>query len=198
MENKTSFHKFMDATNPVKIELALLDELVNDNMEAGSLLVIQKEIADAVKKLEKSKSINAAGLVKAKKGLESAKALGDEKTIATFGFETAVEFATNCIDRLHSTAEAHERVMIVEVMGRYAGWIALHSGIAGTADCILLPEIPYDIQSVIKKINEREKQGLHFSIIVIAEGALPKDGTISVIGKSNVKLNAWEAQAKNS
>lgn len=84
MENKTSFHKFMDATNPVKIELALLDELVNDNMEAGSLLVIQKEIADAVKKLEKSKSINAAGLVKAKKGLESAKALGDEKTIATF------------------------------------------------------------------------------------------------------------------
>jgi 6-phosphofructokinase 1 len=107
-----------------------------------------------------------------------------EKTIATFGFETAVEFATNCIDRLHSTAEAHERVMIVEVMGRYAGWIALHSGIAGTADCILLPEIPYDIQSVIAKIKEREESGSHFSIIVIAEGALPQDGAVSVIGKS--------------
>lgn len=107
-----------------------------------------------------------------------------EKTIATFGFETAVEFATNCIDRLHSTAEAHERVMIVEVMGRYAGWIALHSGIAGTADCILLPEIPYDIESVIQKIKDREQSGVHFSIIVIAEGALPKDGTVSVIGKS--------------
>ncbi|MCE2754428.1 MAG: ATP-dependent 6-phosphofructokinase [Ignavibacteriae bacterium] len=107
-----------------------------------------------------------------------------EKTIATFGFETAVEFATNCIDRLHSTAEAHERVMIVEVMGRYAGWIALHSGIAGTADCILLPEIPYDIDSIVNKIQDREHSGSHFSIIVIAEGALPKDGSVSVIGQT--------------
>ncbi|MGA1308358.1 MAG: 6-phosphofructokinase, partial [Candidatus Kapaibacteriota bacterium] len=107
-----------------------------------------------------------------------------EKTSATFGFETAVEFSTNCIDRLHSTAEAHERVMIVEVMGRHAGWIALHSGIAGTADCILIPEIPYSIDSVIKKINERESKGHHFTIIVIAEGAMPKDGEISTIETS--------------
>lgn len=107
-----------------------------------------------------------------------------EKTSATFGFETAVEFATNCIDRLHSTAESHERVMIVEVMGRYAGWIALHSGIAGTADCILIPEIPYTIDSVIQKINDRESKGHHFTIIVIAEGAITKDGQVSTIGKS--------------
>lgn len=107
-----------------------------------------------------------------------------EKTSATFGFETAVEFSTNCIDRLHSTAEAHERVMIVEVMGRHAGWIALHSGIAGTADCILIPEIPYSIDSIIKKINERESKGHHFTIIVIAEGAMPKDGEISTIETS--------------
>jgi len=107
-----------------------------------------------------------------------------EKTSATFGFETAVEFSTNCIDRLHSTAEAHERVMIVEVMGRYAGWIALHSGIAGTADCILIPEIPYSIDSVIAKINERENKGHHFTIIVIAEGAVTKDGQVSTIETS--------------
>jgi 6-phosphofructokinase 1 len=74
--------------------------------------------------------------------------------------------------------------MIVEVMGRYAGWIALHSGIAGTADCILLPEIPYDINSIVNKIQEREYSGSHFSIIVIAEGALPKDGSVSVIGQT--------------
>ena len=107
-----------------------------------------------------------------------------ERTVATFGFETAVEFATNCIDRLHSTAEAHERVMVVEVMGRYAGWIALHSGIAGTADCILIPEIPYDINVVAQKVKQRDAEGTNFSIIVVAEGAIPKDGTFSIIGKS--------------
>lgn len=107
-----------------------------------------------------------------------------DNTDATFGFDTAVEFATNCIDRLHSTAEAHERIMVVEVMGRYAGWIALHAGVAGTADVILLPEIPYDINAVAKKIFEREKSGSHFSIIVIAEGAKPLNGNVSIIGKN--------------
>jgi 6-phosphofructokinase 1 len=107
-----------------------------------------------------------------------------DKTVSTFGFDTAVAFATDCIDRLHSTAEAHQRLLIVEVMGRYAGWIALHSGIAGTADCILIPEIPYDPEIVAAKVMAREKAGRHFSIIVVAEGARPKDGAISVIGKS--------------
>jgi ATP-dependent phosphofructokinase / diphosphate-dependent phosphofructokinase len=103
-----------------------------------------------------------------------------DKTVITFGFDTAVHFATECIDRLHSTAEAHGRVMVVEVMGRYAGWIALNAGVSATADVILIPEIPYDIDKVAEKIQKREKSGRSFSIIVAAEGATPKDGTHSV------------------
>ncbi|MGB3714206.1 MAG: ATP-dependent 6-phosphofructokinase [Candidatus Promineifilaceae bacterium] len=97
-------------------------------------------------------------------------------TVQTFGFNTAVSFATACLDRLHSTAEAHRRVMVVEVMGRYAGWIALHAGIAGTADAILIPEIPYDIHRVAAKIKERTESGRSFSIVVVAEGAHPAGG----------------------
>jgi phosphofructokinase-like protein len=97
-------------------------------------------------------------------------------TNLTFGFLTAVDFATEAIDRLHSTAQAHERVMVVEVMGRDTGWIALFSGVAGTADVILIPEIPYSIESVCAKVTERERLGRHFTIIVAAEGALPEGG----------------------
>jgi phosphofructokinase-like protein len=106
-----------------------------------------------------------------------------DKTVITFGFDTAVSFATDCIDRLHSTAEAHQRVMVVEVMGRYAGWIALNTGVSGTADVILIPEIPYDIGKVAEKIREREARGRHFSIVVVAEGAKPKGGGFSVVSK---------------
>ena len=104
-----------------------------------------------------------------------------EETSVTFGFDTAVTFATECIDRLHTTAEAHDRLMVVEVMGRYAGWIALHSGLAGSADAILIPEIPYDLDSVADKIAERDARGRHFSIVVVAEGAHPVGGKPSVI-----------------
>ncbi len=104
-----------------------------------------------------------------------------DRTVVTFGFDTAVDFATNCIDRLHSTAESHQRIMVVEVMGRYAGWIALHAGLAASADAILLPEIPYDISRVAAKISERERCRRHFSIIVVAEGAVPKDGGRTVL-----------------
>ncbi|HEX6385884.1 MAG TPA: ATP-dependent 6-phosphofructokinase [Anaerolineae bacterium] len=107
-----------------------------------------------------------------------------DKTVVTFGFNTAVYFATECIDRLHSTAEAHQRVMVVEVMGRYAGWIALHAGVAGSADVILIPEIPYDINKVADKVMERSAKGRNFSIIVVAEGARPVGGEITVIGKA--------------
>jgi 6-phosphofructokinase 1 len=107
-----------------------------------------------------------------------------EHTVTTFGFNTAVYFATECIDRLHTTAASHQRIMVVEVMGRYAGWIALNSGVASTADVILLPEIPYDINKVAAKIQEREARGRHFSIVVVAEGAHPIGGDLSVIGKS--------------
>ena len=104
-------------------------------------------------------------------------------TLFTFGFQTAVDVATDAIGRLHSTAEAHQRVFVVEVMGRYAGWIALHAGMAGGADAILLPEIPFDIESVVEKIRDRDAHGRRFSIVVVAEGAKPKGGKMVVRGE---------------
>jgi len=103
-----------------------------------------------------------------------------DKTFTTFGFDTAVSFATECVDRLHSTAESHQRIMVVEVMGRYAGWIALHSGIASNCHAILIPEIAYDLQKVAEKIHSRDNAGRHYSIVMVAEGAAPKDGKTSI------------------
>jgi 6-phosphofructokinase 1 len=102
-------------------------------------------------------------------------------TTNCFGFDTAVSFATDAIDRLHTTAEAHRRIMVVEVMGRYAGWIALYAGVGGGADVILMPEFPYDIELVAEEIRARDAWGAHFSIVVVAEGAKPKDGHVSLI-----------------
>ena len=102
-------------------------------------------------------------------------------TTSCFGFDTAVDFATEAIDRLHSTAEAHRRIMVVEVMGRYAGWIALHSGVAGGADVILIPEIPYDLESVAHCIRNRDEWGARFSIVVVAEGAHAKNQRAAVL-----------------
>ena len=107
-------------------------------------------------------------------------------TVATFGFDTAVSTATEAIDKLHSTAESHERVMVVELMGRHAGWIALNSGVAGSADVILIPEVPFEIEKVCEKIREREKRGRKFSIVVVAEGATPKGGTIQLVERRGV------------
>ena len=101
-------------------------------------------------------------------------------TEITFGYNTAVSVAAEAIDRLHSTGETHHRIMVLEVMGRYAGWIALESAIAGGADVALIPEIPYDINRVAQKVNNRRKRGKDFSIVVVAEGAAPKDGQITV------------------
>jgi 6-phosphofructokinase 1 len=102
-------------------------------------------------------------------------------TNSSFGFDTAVSFATEAIDRLHTTAEAHRRIMVVEVMGRYAGWIALHGGVAGGADVILIPEIPYDPDRVAQCIRDRDAWGARFSIVVVAEGARPTGGAISLV-----------------
>jgi 6-phosphofructokinase 1 len=103
------------------------------------------------------------------------------ETTMTFGFDSAVAFATDAIDRLHTTAEAHHRVMVVEVMGRYAGWIALYAGIAGGADVVLIPEIPFDLDRVAAHIQARDRWGARFSIVVIAEGAYPAGGTHSIV-----------------
>lgn len=135
--------------------------------------------------------------------LKGVRCIGVPKTIdndvahtdMTFGYNTAVQIATDALDRIHTTAESHHRIMILEVMGRYAGWLALESSIAGGADVVLIPEIPYDINSVIAKINERKERGKMFTIIVVSEGAMPKDGTMTVkktyndgAGLDNVRL----------
>jgi phosphofructokinase-like protein len=109
-----------------------------------------------------------------------------DKTYTTFGFDTAVGFATECLDRLHTTAESHQRVMVVEVMGRYAGWIALHAGIAGNAHAILIPEIGFDLDRVSAKIREREASGHMYSIVMVAEGAQAKDGHRELVAPAEV------------
>jgi ATP-dependent phosphofructokinase / diphosphate-dependent phosphofructokinase len=106
-------------------------------------------------------------------------------TTSCFGFDTAVSFATDAIDRLHTTAEAHRRIIVVEVMGRYAGWIALHGGVAGGADVILIPEIAYDLNKVAECVQQRDARGARFSIVVVAEGARPKDGAVSLIEEAH-------------
>jgi 6-phosphofructokinase 1 len=132
-------------------------------------------------------TLGAANRLHAEHGLNL---IGVPKTIdndigatdVTFGFDTALQVATEAIDRLHTTAESHHRVMVVEVMGRHAGWIALYSGVAGGADVILIPEQPFDIDEVCSLIQRRHSRGRFFSIVVAAEGALPREGTIKVVG----------------
>ena len=107
----------------------------------------------------------------------------------TFGFQSAVDIATDTIDRIHTTATSHSRVFIVEVMGHKVGWVTLHAGIAGGADIILLPEIPYDIDVIAEAINKRGKAGKHFTIIAVAEGA---------ISKEDAKLSKKDLKAKKA
>lgn len=107
-------------------------------------------------------------------------------TEATFGFDTAVNTATEAIDKLHTTAKSHDRVMVVEVMGRYVGWIALHSGISGSADVILIPEIPFDLEKVCNKIRQLALIGQDYAIVVAAEGAKPIGGEVTIIEKAQM------------
>lgn len=102
----------------------------------------------------------------------------------TLGFDTAIDIATGAIDRITTTAESHHRLMVVEVMGRYAGWIALYAGIASSADVVLIPEIPFSYDAIEEKIKEREERGQHYTMIVVAEGATEKDGEIVTKGKA--------------
>ena len=122
--------------------------------------------------------------------LKGIRVIGVPKTIdndvagtdMTFGYNTAVSVATEALDRLHTTAETHNRIMVLEVMGRYAGWIALESAISGGADVALIPEIPYDMDKVVEAINNRKARGKNFSVMVVSEGAYPKGGNIFVKG----------------
>lgn len=153
-----------------------------------------KKVADNYKKLKLDALIAIGGedtlgvanrLIKEKRGLNI---VGVPKTIDndlsatdfTFGFDTAVNIATEAIDRLHTTAESHHRIMVVEVMGRYAGWIAVYSGLAAGADIILIPEIPIDLDEVCDALKKRHARGRDFSIVVVAEGAKFKEGQVVV------------------
>jgi 6-phosphofructokinase 1 len=109
-------------------------------------------------------------------------------TELTFGFMTAIDIATEALDRLHTTAASHDRVMVLEVMGRHTGWIALHAGLAGSADIILVPEIPFSFESLLRKVNEREKAGSKFTNIVVAEGAVEVGKSQLYLDKEGIRL----------
>jgi ATP-dependent phosphofructokinase / diphosphate-dependent phosphofructokinase len=159
-------------TNPYKIEGGV--EMVRSAMKARGL--------DALIPIGGEDTLGVAGRLTR----EGINIVGVPKTIDndlaatdfTFGFQTAVQIATDAIDRLHTTAESHNRVIIVEVMGRHAGWIAVYSGIAGGADVILIPERPFDVDQVCAHIRRRHANGSLFSIVVVAEGAMRADGDV--------------------
>jgi 6-phosphofructokinase 1 len=177
--------------NPLHFPLKMPDGTVKEVDRTGEILeFFAKRELDALVSVGGDGSLTIANAL-AEKGLRVVgvpKTIDNDldKTATTFGFDTAVSFATECLDRLHSTAESHQRVMVVEVMGRYAGWIALNAGISGGAHAILIPEIPYDLRKVAAKIREREIAGRQYALVVVAEGAKPKDGTVSVVEKAEV------------
>jgi 6-phosphofructokinase 1 len=156
----------------------------SDDGVARVLDTLERERIDALIAVGGEDTLGVA----ARLGIDGAAVVGVPKTIDndlsatdyTFGFDTAVQTATDAIDRLHTTAESHDRVMVVEVMGRHAGWIAIHSGLAGGADIILIPERPFDIEEVCERIRHRHNRGADFSIVVVAEGAEPVEGTLSL------------------
>ncbi|ELC8442985.1 6-phosphofructokinase [Clostridium perfringens] len=172
------------------------DNLFDYQIEDENGEIVKKDVSDVGVANLKKEGVDALVVIGGDGTLTSARdfsrkgvnVIGVPKTIdndllatdVTFGFNTATEIATEALDRLHTTAESHHRIMLLEVMGRNAGWIALESGIAGSADVILLPEIPYDINKIVEKVREREEAGKQFTIIVVAEGAKPKDGEIVV------------------
>ena len=158
-------------TNPFKKEEdvhKILSNIIKFGLEA--LIAIGGEDTLGVAKKFYEKGIKVVGIPKTIDNDLSG-------TDYTFGFDTAVSIATEAIDRLHTTAESHDRVMVIEVMGRHAGWIATVAGIAGGADCILIPEKPFDIDKVCELVHKRHNRGRGFSIIVAAEGAMPVKGT---------------------
>jgi 6-phosphofructokinase 1 len=170
--------------NPFNYAVNENGQLVYRDMSARALANLREKGIEALVVIGGDGSLQVAGGF-SKLGLP---VVGVPKTIdndipcteRTFGFDTAVTCACEALDRLHTTAESHHRVMILEVMGRYAGWIALHSGLAGGADCILIPEVPYNFDSILATIDQRKRQGKLFSIIVVAEGAFPAGGDVTV------------------
>ena len=159
-----------------KVEYRDLSQIAIDNVKKDGFDCIFTLGGDGTQKSARDFSLRGLNVIGVPKTIDNDVA----HTEITFGYNTAVSVATEALDRLHTTAESHHRVMVLEVMGRYAGWIALESAIAGGADAALIPEIPYDIDKVVEKINKRIEEGKKFSIVVVSEGAKPKDGDIVV------------------
>jgi 6-phosphofructokinase 1 len=177
--------------NPMKFPLHLPDGSVKEIDRTGEILeYFAKKQIDALVSIGGDGSLTIAHAL-SKRGLKVVgvpKTIDNDldKTFTTFGFDTAVSFATECLDRLHTTAESHQRLMVVEMMGRYAGWIALHAGISGGAHAILLPEIPFDLDKVAEKIRQRDEYGRGYSLVVVAEGAKVVDGQRAVLAPAEV------------
>jgi 6-phosphofructokinase 1 len=177
--------------NPMRFPLQMPDGSVKEIDRTGEILeYFAKKQIDALISIGGDGSLTIAHAL-SKRGLKVVgvpKTIDNDldKTFTTFGFDTAVSFATECLDRLHTTAESHQRLMVVEMMGRYAGWIALHAGISGSAHAILLPEIPFDLDKVAEKIRKRDEYGRGYSLVVVAEGASVIDGQRAVMAPAEV------------
>lgn len=197
--------------NPIRYEQIINGQKVYSDMSPVIKKNYQQLALDALVVIGGDGTMRMANEVAEKTGI---KVVGVPKTIdndivgtdLTFGFASAVDIATEALDRLHSTAESHHRVMLLEVMGRDAGWIALHAGIAGGADIILIPEISYSIQGILTTINDRIKRGKHFSLIIVAEGVKTPEGKaiIKSIIETDIELiklggiSNWLARAIES
>ncbi|MGN1299198.1 MAG: 6-phosphofructokinase [Candidatus Scatovivens sp.] len=174
--NSTNVFNYKIVNENGEVEYKDLSDICVDNIKKDGFDCVFALGGDGTQKSSRDFSLKGVNFIGVPKTIDNDVA----NTDITFGYNTAVSVATEALDRLHTTAESHHRILILEVMGRYAGWIALESAIAGGADAALIPEIPYDINKVVEKINNRRAKGKEFSIIVVSEGAKPIDGEIIV------------------
>ena len=174
--NNTNVFNYKTVNENGEVEYKDLSDVCIQNLKDDGIDCLFTLGGDGTQKSSRDFSVRGVNCIGVPKTIDNDVA----DTDITFGYNTAVSVATEAIDRLHTTAESHHRVMVLEVMGRYAGWIALESAIAGGADVALIPEIPYDINKVVEKINERKADGKEFTIVVVSEGATPKDGELVV------------------
>ena len=189
--NATNVFNYKVVNEDGSVEYKDLSDVCVENIKNAGFDCIFTLGGDGTQKSSRDFSLKGVNCIGVPKTIDNDVASTD----MTFGYNTAVSVATEALDRLHTTAESHHRIMVLEVMGRYAGWLALESAIAGGADVALIPEIPYDINKVVEKVNERRARGKEFTIVVTSEGAMPKDGTITVkktlndgAGLDNIRL----------
>ncbi len=189
--NATNVFNYKVVNEDGSVEYKDLSDVCVENIKNAGFDCIFTLGGDGTQKSSRDFSLKGVNCIGVPKTIDNDVAHTD----MTFGYNTAVSVAAEALDRLHTTAEAHHRIMVLETMGRYAGWLALESAIAGGADVALIPEIPYDINKVVEKINERRARGKEFTIVVTSEGAMPKDGTITIkrtlndgAGLDNIRL----------